>query len=357
VTAAEDEVLVRERDGIGHLTLNRPRTINALSHGMVTTLAAALEEWRHDDRVRTVVIDGAGERGLCAGGDIRAIYEDARAGSDASLAFWADEYRLNADIARYPKPVVALMDGIVMGGGVGLSGHASHRVVTEDSVVAMPEVGIGFTPDVGGTWLLSRAPGELGTHLALTSDRMDAADAIHCGFADHWVSRDRRAELMAALASTDADAALAALAGPAPGVSRLAAQRGWVDACYAADTVEEVLDRLRAADAPEAREAAERIAALSPTALKVTLRAVREARGDQCLEDTVAREFRVSARSLAGHDFPEGIRAAVVDRDRNPSWRPSSLAEVTDSDVDAYFRPLGDRELVIPRPTPGGDTR
>jgi enoyl-CoA hydratase len=357
MTAVEDHVLVHEHDGIGHLTLNRPRAINALSHDMVTTMRAALQKWLRDDGVRTVVLDGAGERGLCAGGDVRAIYDDALAGAGRSVDYWADEYRLNAEIARYPKPVVTLMDGIVMGGGVGISAHASHRVVNEQSVVAMPEVGIGFTPDVGGTWLLARAPGELGTHLALTTDRMDAADAIHCGFADHWVPIDRRSDLLAALASTDADTALAALAVTPPYESELAEQRPWVDSCYSADTVEEILDRLLGHGTEPAREAAKRLTDLSPTSLKVTLRALREARADEWVEDSLERELRISARHLAGHDFPEGIRAQVVDRDRSPSWRPATLSEVSAADVDAYFASLGDKELELPRPTRTGESR
>jgi enoyl-CoA hydratase len=357
MSAPDQPLLVRVHDGIGHLTLNRPRALNALSHDMVRTMREALSRWRDDAEVRTVVVDGAGERGLCAGGDIRAIYDDGRAGTDHSIAYWADEYRLDAEIARYPKPVVTLMDGIVMGGGVGIAAHASHRVVTEDSVVAMPEVSIGFVPDVGGTYLLSRAPGELGTHLGLTAERMDAADALHCGFADHWVPRERRAELMSALAAADADTALAALATPPPEGSTLAEQRGWIDACYAADTVEEVVDRLAHHGAEPARAAADRLAQLPPTALKVTLRSLREARGDETLEDSLEREFRVSARSFAGHDFLEGIRAQVVDRDRSPVWRPATLAEVTDADVDAHFAPLGERELELPRPTTTGDLR
>jgi enoyl-CoA hydratase/carnithine racemase len=357
MSATEQHVLVRVHDGIGHLTLNRPRALNALSHDMVRTMRGALSRWRDDDAVRTVVIDGAGERGLCAGGDIRAIYDDGRAGTDDSVAYWADEYRLDAEIARYPKPVVALMDGIVMGGGVGISAHASHRVVTEDSVIAMPEVGIGFVPDAGGTYLLSHAPGQLGTHLALTTDRMDAADALHCGFADHWVPRERRAQLMSALAATDADTALAELAITPPHTSELAEQRGWIDACYGADTIEEVVDRLAGHGAEPARAAADRLSQLPPTALKVTLRALREARGDADLEDSLEREFRVSTRSFAGHDFLEGIRAQVVDRDRSPVWRPASLAEVTDADVDAHFAPLDGRELHLPRPPTTGDPR
>ncbi|MCU1614368.1 MAG: 3-hydroxyisobutyryl-CoA hydrolase [Frankiales bacterium] len=357
MSAAEEPVLVRAYDGIGHLTLNRPRAINALSHDMVRIIHAALRRWREDDAVRTVVIDGAGERGLCAGGDVRAIYDDARAGTQESLAFWSDEYRLNAEIARYPKPVVALMDGIVMGGGVGISAHARHRVVNETSVIAMPEVGIGFTPDVGGTYLLSRAPGELGTHLGLTSDRMDAVEAIYCGFADSWVPGDRRADLLAALAAGDADEALAKLAVPVPHESTLAGQRAWIDSCYSADTVEEILDRLIKHGGNAAQAAAGRLAELSPTALKVTLRAFREARSDPALEDSLERELRIAVRSLAGHDFPEGIRAQVIDRDRKPFWLPASLAEVSDGDVNAYFAPLEEYELSLPRPDLTGDAR
>ncbi len=352
-----EHVIVRVHDGLGRLTLNRPKAINALSHDMVTTMYTTLRRWREDERVRTVVIDGRGEQGLCAGGDIRAIYDDARAGTNASVQYWADEYRLDAEIARYPKPVVALMDGIVMGGGVGISAHASHRVVNDDSVVAMPEVGIGFTPDVGGTFLLSRAPGELGTHLALTTDRMDAAEAIHCGFADHWVPKDRRDELLAALAGGDADTALSSVAADPPYGSELADQRSWIDACYGAGTVEEILDLLLAHGTEPARDAAKRLAELSPTALKVTFRALREARQDRWVEDSLERELRISARHLAGHDFAEGIRAQVIDRDRNPSWSPGTLVEVSDADVDAYFTPLGAQELHLPRPTRTGDTR
>ncbi|SDY08226.1 enoyl-CoA hydratase [Modestobacter sp. DSM 44400] len=342
----DSHVLVQVEGGIGHLTLNRPRAINALSHDMVRVVQAALDEWEHDDAVTAVLVDGAGERGLCAGGDIRAIYDDARAGGDASARYWADEYRMNAHVARYGKPVVALMDGIVMGGGVGLAGHASHRVVREDSVVGMPEVGIGFVPDVGGTWLLARAPGELGTHLALTTDRMDAGDAIHCGFADAFVPQARRDELVAAIRDVGPDQALRDLA-TAPPASGLAGHRSWIDECYAADHVETVLQRLdsRGEEAPSA--AAGRLRAWSPTSLKVTLRALRAARGDASLGDTLVREYRISCRCLRGHDFPEGIRAQVVDKDRTPHWEPARLTEVSDDAVDTYFAPLGDEELTL----------
>lgn len=342
-------VLVRVHDGIGHLTLNRPRAINALSHDMVRTVQAALDAWAGDPAVRTVVIDGAGERGLCAGGDIVAIYEDARAGGTASIDYWADEYRLDATIAGYAKPVVAFMDGIVMGGGVGISTHASHRVVEEGSTVAMPEVGIGFVPDVGGPYLLARAPGQLGLHAVLTGARLTAADAIHLGLADVLVPKDRRADLLAGLAAGDVDEAIARVA-TTPGPSPLAAERSWIDVAYAHDSIEEVLAALESCsgDGPERAHAV--LTRSSPTSLKVALRSFREAATDPDLGSALTRDLRIAARCLAGHDFPEGIRAQVIDKDRAPRWSPATPAEVSSADVDAYFAPLGDRDLRIPRP-------
>ena len=209
-------VLVRVHDGIGHLTLNRPKAINALSHEMVGLMQAALDGWAGDDAVRVVVIDGAGERGLCAGGDVRALHDAAKAGDESLPAtFWTEEYRLNSALSRYPKPVVGIMDGICMGGGVGITAHGSHRVVTERSKVGMPEVGIGFIPDVGGTYLLSRAPGELGTHLALTGAPVGGADAVLCGMADHYVPSANLPELVDALSSGAVDEVLRKYAEPA----------------------------------------------------------------------------------------------------------------------------------------------
>jgi enoyl-CoA hydratase len=347
--AVEPAVLVRVHDGIGHLTLNRPRAINALSHEMVGLMQSALDRWADDPAVRVVVIDGAGERGLCAGGDIVAIYADARAGGTASIDYWADEYRLDATIADHPKPVVALMDGIVMGGGVGISTHASHRVVEEGSTIAMPEVGIGFVPDVGGLFLLARAPGQLGLHAALTGARLGPADAIHLGFADALVPRERRAELLAGLAAGDVDAAIARLAVPPP-PSPLAAERSWIDAAYASDTIEEVLGALGATPGDGPQRARTILARSSPTSLKVALRSFREAAADPDLHSTLTRDLRIAARCLAGHDFAEGIRAQVIDKDRDPRWRPATLAEVGTADVDAYFAPLGDRDLQLDSP-------
>ena len=347
--ADEQEVLVTRSGGVGRLTLNRPKAINALNHAMVRTMAAALLEWEADPTVTAVVVDGAGERGLCAGGDIVAIHDDAKFGGTGSREFWRDEYVLNAAIGRYPKAYVAIMDGIVMGGGVGISAHGSVRVVTERSTIAMPETGIGFVPDVGGTHLLSRTPGEIGTHIALTTGRLNAGDAIALGFADHFVPSESLPEFVAALASVSVADALARFAQPAP-ESPLLAQRSWIDAAYSADTVEEIVARLQAADVPEAAKAADQILGKSPVALKVTLRSLRQARELGSLEEVLNEEFRVSVAALGSHDLVEGIRAQVIDKDRNPQWAPATLADVTAADVDRYFQPLGDLDLGLAAP-------
>ncbi|MGW7557637.1 enoyl-CoA hydratase/isomerase family protein [Streptomyces rimosus] len=342
---SDGSVLLRTEGRAAYLTLNRPKALNALDHTMVRRMGAALAGWERDPAVETVVIDGAGERGLCAGGDIRAIHEDARSGGGAaSAAFWRDEYRLNARIARYPKPYVAVMDGIVMGGGVGVSAHGSVRIVTERSKVAMPETGIGFVPDVGGTYLLALAPGELGTHLALTGAPVGAGDALLCGLADHFVPSERVGRLVADLATAPVPEVLPRYVQDAPG-GELAAHREWIDHCYAAGTVEEIVDRLFGSGVPEAKEAAETILAKSPTSLKVTLAALRRARDLGPLERVLDQEYRVSCAALSAPDLVEGIRAQVIDKDRAPRWSPATLAEVTDEDVARFFAPLGDDEL------------
>ena len=345
---SETEILARLEGRLGRITLNRPKALNALTLAMVRDMDAALWRFERDDAVTAVLIDGAGTRGLCAGGDIRAIYQACIAGDPAPILFWQEEYRLNIHIARYRKPLVAIMDGIVMGGGVGISAHASRRVVTDTTVVAMPEVAIGFVPDVGGTFLLAEAPGELGTHVALTAGRIGAADAIALRLADHHVARTALPELIVALqhcaSSEDVDHALRA-AGSDPGPSGLAAERGWIDAAYAADTVEEVQARLAAQASDGARGAREAMARMSPTSLKLTLRALREARRLDDLQACLAMELRIGVASLGRPDLPEGIRAMVVDKDMAPRWSPATLDAVSDDLVASYFRPIGEHEL------------
>lgn len=344
--SADAEILAERRGRIGLLTLNRPRAINALTHSMVRQIDDALDEWASDPGVEAVVLTGAGERGLCAGGDIVSIHRDGQRiqnGEDGAgtLEFWREEYILNARIGAYPKPFVAVMDGIVLGGGVGISAHANTRVVTETSSIGMPEVGIGFVPDVGGTYLLARAPGNAGVHAALTTERFGPGEAIANGFADHFVPQSKLPALIEALATGPVGEALARFAEPAPEFQRAP----WVDHCYGANTVEEILQRLDAVGDPAADTAASAIRGKSPVALKVTLRSIREAANLATLAEVLDLEYRVSTAALASHDLVEGIRAQIIDRDRDPKWRPASLAEVSDADIDRYFAPLGDNEL------------
>lgn len=334
----DDEILTHVDARVGVITLNRPKAINSLTHGMVTAMDAALTAWSDDDAIDAVLVTGAGERGLCAGGDVVALYHSARAGGAEARRFFFDEYRLNALTGRYPKPYVACMDGIVMGGGVGISGHGSVRVVTETCKIAMPEVGIGFIPDVGGTYLLSRAPGRLGLHAALTGAPFGAGDAIALGFADHYVPHAELPAFTAMVVARGPESAVGAFAQDPP-PSALAAQREWIDHCYAGETVADIVAALRGHGAGPADDAADLIATRSPIALAVTLASIRRAAELPTLHDVLVQEYRVSCASLRSHDFVEGIRAQLVDKDRNPTWSPASLSAVTDADVEAYFAP------------------
>jgi enoyl-CoA hydratase len=338
MAAESDEILTRIDKGVGLLTLNRPPAINSLTHTMVTAMRSVLADWNHDDAVRAVVLAGAGERGLCAGGDVVAIYHSARADGVAARQFWYDEYLLNAAIGRFTKPYVSLLDGIVMGGGVGVGAHANTRIVTDSTKMGMPEVGIGFIPDVGGTYLLSRAPGSLGVHAALTGAPFSGPDAIALGFADHYVPHAALDDFTRAIVSDGVEAALAGHAEQPP-QSALVAQRDWIDECYAHDTVAEIIAALSDHDAADANDAAKLIGTRSPIALAVTCESIRRAARLQTLEDVLTQEYRVSCASLRSHDLVEGIRAQLVDKDRNPTWSPATLDEVTAADVDAYFVP------------------
>jgi enoyl-CoA hydratase len=346
VTAKNEDILVSVDHGVGLLTLNRPKAINSLNHAMVTGLAAALDEWENDDDVHTVLLSGAGERGLCAGGDVVALYHSAKADGTAARSFWHDEYVLNSHIARYPKPYVALMDGIVMGGGVGVSAHASVRVVTDTTKMGMPEVGIGFIPDVGGTYLLAHAPGHLGLHAALTGAPFSGADAIVLGFADHFVPHEALSAFTDRVIRDGADLAVAAHAFQPP-TSSLAEQRHWIDECFEGETVAEILANLRGHGSEQAHDAADLMATRSPIALSVTLAAVRRAARLATLEDVLVEEYRTSCTSLKSHDFVEGIRAQLVDKDRKPKWSPATLDQCDQVDVDAYFAPA-EPDLTFP---------
>ncbi|HXA91543.1 MAG TPA: enoyl-CoA hydratase/isomerase family protein [Mycobacterium sp.] len=341
MTGESDEVLTRVDDGVGFITLNRPKAINSLNQTMVDLLSSVLIRWERDDAVRAVVLSGAGERGLCAGGDVVAVYHSARKDGVETRRFWRAEYLLDGQVGRFAKPFVALMDGIVMGGGVGVSAHANTRVVTDTSKIAMPEVGIGFIPDVGGAYLLSRAPGALGLHAALTGAPFSGADAIAMGFADHYVPHRDLDAFTAAIVADGVESALAHhTIEPPP--SALVAQRDWIDVCYAGDTAEDILAALRGHEAGPAQDAANLIATRSPIAVSVALEAVRRAAKLETLEDVLTQDYRVSSASARSHDLVEGIRAQIIDKDRNPKWSPATLAAVTAADVDAYFAPVED---------------
>jgi enoyl-CoA hydratase len=342
------DLIVREQGALRRITLNRPKALNALTLDMSVTMTALLRAWAADPAVGAVLLDGAGERGLCAGGDIRALYDAAKSGGTLPEQFWAAEYYLDVLIARYPKPFIAVMDGLVMGGGVGLSTHAAHRVVTERSAVALPEVGIGFFPDIGASYWLARTPGFAGTYMALTGDRMNAADAMFCKLADVHIASARLAELPQALAACrsadDVRAQLGALAS-APAAGKVEAARSWIDACFGPNDVEDIVARLAAAKDDAARAALATMQKMSPTSLKVTLRNVRDAASFKRLEESFQQDYRIALACIAGHDFIEGIRAQIVDKDRNPRWRPDTLEGVTPDIVDRHFKPVGALEL------------
>jgi enoyl-CoA hydratase len=357
VTAATgSQDILYARSGVaGLVTLNRPEALNAVSFDMIAALARQLADWESDPAVTRVLIAAAGTRAFSAGGDLRALYELGRAGRHQdALAYWRREYALNALIKRYRKPYVALIDGIVMGGGAGVSVHGSHRVAGDRFEFAMPEVGIGFIPDVGASWFLSRMPGQLGLYCALTGASLRPADAVACGIATHHVASDRFRDLIEALCgNVSVDAILAAFAEPdRAGQGQLLPLRGAIDALFQGDTIEDILAALDA-EASEggtfadfARATAASIRGKSPTSLKIALAQLR--RGAMLDFTACMRtEFRIVSRLAAGHDLYEGIRAMIIDKDRAPRWLPSTLAEVSDADVERHFAPVAP-ELALP---------
>jgi enoyl-CoA hydratase len=342
------DILFERRGAAGVVTLNRPQALNAVTHAMVKALARMLAEWRNDPTVTRVVITAVGDRAFSAGGDIRALYELGVAERhEQMLDFWRDEYPLNAAIKSYPKPYVALVDGLVMGGGFGVSLHGSHRVAGDRFQFAMPEVGIGFFPDVGATHLLPRLPGETGTYIALTGERLTADEALGLGLATHRVGSERLPELLAALTMPAAvDAVLRDFAVP-PGHAPVVTRRDAIDRLFAHERVEDILDCLDGADDEWANALAATIRTKSPTSLKIALAQMR--RGKSLTFDACMRtEFRIVSRIVHGHDFYEGVRAVIVDKDNAPRWRPGTLAAVGDADVAQHFAPLGAAELSLP---------
>jgi enoyl-CoA hydratase len=350
---SDSEILFERRGAAGVVTLNRPKALNAVSHAMVLAFHAQLNAWANDPAVTRVVITAAGDRAFSAGGDIRALYDLGKAGRhDEALQFWADEYPLNTVIKNYRKPYIALIDGIAMGGGIGVSVHGSHRVAGNRFSFAMPEVGIGFFPDIGATWFLPRMPGETGTYCALTGERFGIADGVASGVATHRVPSARFADLLDGLTGTvPVDALLAAFSEPA-GEGPVMARRAAIDRLFAGDTVENILDALdreagsTSGDAEWAAKTAVTIRTKSPTSLKLALAQVR--RGNHWDFETCMRaEYRIVSRIIHGHDFYEGVRAVIVDKDNKPRWQPSSLSGVSDAEIERHFAPL-EHELKLP---------
>jgi enoyl-CoA hydratase len=334
------DVLIRTEGRAGRITLNRPQALNALTWDMCRTMAAALDAWRDDPAVALVVIDGAGDRAFCAGGDIAEMYRRGRAGDFAfGRGFFADEYRLNARIAEFPKPYVALMHGFTMGGGIGVAGHGSHRIVGESARLAMPECAIGLIPDVGGTALLSRAPGRLGEFLGTTGHRLGPGDAILAGLADRFVPEASWPDLVARLAATGDPAAVDDAARPPPEPD-LAALRPMADRHFGAPTLSGVVASLAADPAEDAQAALATLGRQSPLAAACTFAAIGRVRGHG-VREALGLEYRFTARAAEQSDFLEGIRAAVIDKDRAPRWRHATISGVTHAEIEAMLAPLG----------------
>lgn len=328
MTFKRTDILFEVRGRAGFVTLNQPASLNALTREMCVAFHRQLTAWRDDPRVKAVVVTGAGGRAFCAGGDVRAVYRHGR-GSVLGYQFFWDEYRLDAAIAHYPKPYIALIDGIVMGGGVGISIHAPHRVITEKCLFAMPETTIGLFPDVGATHFLARCPGRVGRYLALTGARLNAADVMHIGAATAHVPSAKMAELAKAL--EDGDPAAIRQFASDPGASPLKARQAEIDLTFAPDRVEDIAS-------PE-------IAGKSPTSLKIAAKQMREVPGLP-LDDVLKLDYRIACRCIDGHDYFEGVRALLIDKDQKPRWEPARLEDVTDAQIDAYFAPLA-QDLVI----------
>jgi len=345
----EPEVICERQGAAGLIRLNRPQALNAITLGMVRAIRQALEAWAQDDTVAAVVIAAAGQRAFSAGGDIRDLYELGRAGrTEEALGFWREEYALNLRIKRYPKPYVALIDGLVMGGGVGVSLHGSHRVAGERYQFAMPEVGIGFFPDVGATYALPRLPGRIGTYLALTGNRVRADDALGLGLATHALPSAELPRVLEALIAAEPVEDVLPAAAPGPG-GEILGNRDLIDRCFAADTVAAILaalDRHAADGSAFARDTAATMRAKSPTSLAIALEQMRRG-GSLSFEEAMRTEFRIVSRVIEGHDFYEGVRAAILDKDGAPRWQPPGLEFVAPGDIARYFEPLGARELEI----------
>jgi enoyl-CoA hydratase len=353
----EGDLIARREGSAGIIRLNRPKAINAVTLEMFRDIDKALDAFEADPKVATILLEGAGDRGLCAGGDIRALWESSKVNGDLGKVLWREEYILNARIKKFPKPYVAFMDGIVMGGGVGLSAHSAHRVVTERTKLAMPEVGLGFFPDVGGTYLLSRAPGEIGTYFGLTGTTMNGPDAIYARFADAVVPSAKLPALREALTKvrpgTTSDEVGKLIDGFATGEKSgpVAAMQPTIDALLTHERMEDIVKALQADGSEFAQKTLKTLAEKSPRGMVVTLKLLRLARKTSTLEECLVREYRAALEVFRSDDFREGVRAAVIDKDRNPLWSPRDLEGVTPEMLSPYFAEIGADELKFPTKT------
>jgi len=352
-TMVEPDLITRREGFAGIIRLNRPKTINAVTLDMFRDIDKALDRFEADPNVSVVLLEGSGERGLCAGGDVRALYKSSQMNGDLGKVLWREEYVLNARIKKFPKPYVAFMDGIVMGGGVGLSAHASHRVVTERTTLAMPEVGLGFFPDVGGTWLLSHAPGEIGTYFGLTGQTMNGPDAVYAGFADAVVPSSRLAGLRDVLTKarpgSTASEIRALIDGFATGETAgpVAAMRATIDRWFSYDRMQDIIAALTRDRSKLAQSTLKTLGEKSPRGMVVALKLLRLARQSSSLEECLVREYRAALEVFRSDDFREGVRAAVIDKDRNPKWSPPRIEDVTPDMIAPYFANIGADELVF----------
>lgn len=353
-----EEVLFEQRGHIGIITLNRPTALNALNLHMIRLIDSHLIACAGNDDIKAVIIEGAGGRAFCSGGDVKGIAQaiGTTEGNKLASDFFREEYTLNNRIHTYTKPYISLIDGIVMGGGKGISAHGSHRIVTENTLFAMPETNIGFFPDVGGGYFLPRCPGQTGLYLAMTSKRIKAIDTVYIGFGTHYVPSDKITELRDALCSLpfdretdiqkDIDRTLASFTAEAPGESEIAPVRALIDECFGYDSVEKILAALEKQDHPWAQETLAALYAMSPTSLKVALRQIRTG-ASLDFSKVMTMEYRLSQRLVHTHDFYEGIRAALIDKDRQPKWQPAKAEEVTEAQIDAFFAPMDSQDLVL----------
>jgi len=342
-----DDINIRKSGQVGRITLTRPEALNAMTYEMCMAIGEALEAWRSDGSVKMIVIDAEGNRSFCSGGDIAELYKTGTQGNyEYGRTFWADEYRINARIKNYPKPYVAIMDGIVMGGGVGISAHGSHRIVTENTLFAMPECGIGLAPDVGGNWLLSRSPGYIGEYLATTGARLSAADCIYAGIADAYMTEDKVDELIEALEDTaDLSFIDTFVSEPEPG--ELSENQETIDRHFSRANALEIVLSLEAEDGEWDAQAAKLMRRNSPLSVACAVDIVRQSRNLKRIEDILEVEYRFTYRSMSDGNFIEGIRAQIIDKDRNPKWVPPTLEAVDEMKVAGMLEPLGTNELTF----------